>query len=195
LRVHQEIVRSRLNSQANRSHPERKEAALYRLYLLRHAEASRGKPGGADFDRPLSERGRRDAAALGTRMHAAGYRPAFVLCSGALRARETWSLVAHALGEPRAGEMFMRELYRGDATDYRNLIGAAPAGGPLLVVGHNPMIGEFAATFVRSGDPAALSIVSSGFPPGGLAVVDFAVPLSRIAPRTGTLSAFFRPER
>jgi phosphohistidine phosphatase len=43
-----------------------------RLYLLRHARASAAEPGMADFDRPLSERGRRDAEATAALFSDAG---------------------------------------------------------------------------------------------------------------------------
>ncbi|WP_309084421.1 histidine phosphatase family protein [Chelativorans sp.] len=166
---------------------------MYRLYLLRHAEALHIRPGGSDFDRPLTERGRQDAAALGLRMRAAGYLPSFVLCSSAARAQQTWQEVARKLPHPPPETLYATELYRGDAADYRILVATSPAEESLLVVGHNPMVQELALSLARAGDSAALSAVSAGFPAGGLAVLDLEEPLWRIAPRTGMLAAFLSP--
>jgi len=169
------------------------ERRLHRLFLLRHAEASRGKPGGSDFDRPLTDRGRQDAAALGQRMRTLALRPSHVLCSSAVRTRETWEAAMKELGAPFPETSLMAELYRGDASDYRILIATSGVEQALLVVGHNPMIQELTLALTR-GNGAATAI-SAGFPAGGLAVLDFEEPLWRIAPRTGSLAAFLSPHR
>ena len=52
----------------------------------------------ADIDRPLTERGRRDAADLAEHLRLSGCRPQLVLCSPALRTRQTLDLVAPGLG-------------------------------------------------------------------------------------------------
>ena len=67
------------------------------LTLLRHAKSDWGDPGLADFDRPLNERGRSDAPRMGKWMAVSGFVPDTVLCSTAVRTRETWALVAPAL--------------------------------------------------------------------------------------------------
>ncbi|WP_107081832.1 histidine phosphatase family protein [Streptomyces sp. SBT349] len=56
----------------------------------------------ADADVPLSERGEREAAALGRWLAslAPGRRPGTVVCSPYLRARQTWSAMTRALGPP-----------------------------------------------------------------------------------------------
>ncbi|WEX07418.1 histidine phosphatase family protein [Chelativorans sp. AA-79] len=166
---------------------------MHRLYLVRHAEASHPKAGGADFDRPLSERGKRDAAMLGITMRTEGFRPAFVLCSSALRARQTWEGVARGFAAPFPETTYLSELYRGDAADYQILIATAPVADSLLVVGHNPMVQELAFSLPRSGEAQARTAVGRGFPAGALAVIDFAEPLWRIASGKGILATFLSP--
>lgn len=161
---------------------------MHRLYLLRHAEAAQGAPGTADFERPLTPRGRHDAAALGQRMRGEMHPPALVLCSRARRAWESWEALAHALPPPSAEVHHLGELYRGDAAEYMTLVAALAGPEPVLVVGHNPAIQELSHLLV-GGSPA----VASGFPPGALAAIDFAEPLSQIAPRRGRLAAFLPP--
>lgn len=165
---------------------------MYRLYLLRHAEAAPVMVGGRDIDRPLSDRGRQDAEKLGISMREAGSMPASVLSSSAVRARETWEKVASRLASTPIETCYAPELYRGDAEDYRILIATAAVEEGLLVVGHNPMIHELALVLLRADDQAR-SAISGGFLPGALAVLDFPEPLWSIRPRTASLTAFLLP--
>src|ERR1700742_1648400 len=72
------------------------------LYLLRHAKAldpaASTEAGLADVDRPLTERGRRDTTNLADHLRLSGCRPGLVLCSPALRTRQTLDGVAPGLG-------------------------------------------------------------------------------------------------
>lgn len=72
-----------------------------RLIVLRHAKATH-KPGFTDVDRPLTARGLRDADAAGEWLRDRELIPDLVLCSSALRTRETWDRVALALGAAQA---------------------------------------------------------------------------------------------
>src|SRR5215831_14982212 len=72
--------------------------AVALLYLLRHAKSSWDDPALADHDRPLAPRGRRNGAALAEHVTREGIAPDLVLCSTALRARETLALLLPALG-------------------------------------------------------------------------------------------------
>src|SRR5690625_6692090 len=69
------------------------------LVLLRHAKAEPHGSGGADFDRPLSLRGRHQAGGLGGLLTAHDAVPQVVLCSAAVRAAQTWQLAAVGLPE------------------------------------------------------------------------------------------------
>src|SRR5438045_9688868 len=60
---------------------------MHRLHLLRHAKSSRDD--GEDRERRLSRRGRDDARAVGRSLPAAIGPLELVLCSSALRTRET----------------------------------------------------------------------------------------------------------
>ena len=71
-----------------------------RLWLLRHAKSSWDDDRLADVDRPLAPRGERAAAAMATYIDGAAIRPDLVLCSPAIRARQTLERVQASLGEP-----------------------------------------------------------------------------------------------
>ena len=112
------------------------------LYLLRHAEAGRGDPGLADFDRPLNERGRAAAALVGGFMREKGIRPAAVVSSPAARARQTAESVSEAAG---LGTLisFDGRVYEAHPLDLLKIVGGRDeSAAELLLVGHNPGLEE-----------------------------------------------------
>jgi phosphohistidine phosphatase len=111
------------------------------LYLLRHAHADPDSPTGRDEDRPLSIRGRNQAAALAGLFLGGeppvSVRPEFIASSPAARARATAEPIARALGmplrfEPALGLDAGRRELEGFIAD----LDAAAA----LLVGHNPQL-------------------------------------------------------
>jgi phosphohistidine phosphatase len=167
---------------------------MSRLYLLRHAKAGWAEPGMRDFDRPLTEAGRRDAAAVGTAMRASGLIPDLVLCSTARRARETWECVAGTIGPITAPPAFTDSLYSCDAAGYLSVVRkASDTLSSLLVVGHNPMIEDVAVACATEGDDTERAAQASGFPTSALAVIQFSGPLADAAPGTGSLTTFLTP--
>jgi phosphohistidine phosphatase len=167
---------------------------MSRLYLLRHAKAGWAEPGMRDFDRPLTETGRRDAKAVGTAMRASGLIPDLVLCSTARRARETWECVADTIGPIMAPPAFTDSLYSCDAAGYLSVVrNAADKLSSLLVVGHNPMIEDVAIACATEGDDAERAALASGFPTSALAVIQFSGPLADAAPGAGSLTTFLTP--
>lgn len=59
------------------------------LVLVRHAKSDWGDPSLDDHDRPLNDRGRRDAPRMARRLADTGFRPETIVSSTALRARTT----------------------------------------------------------------------------------------------------------
>ncbi len=113
------------------------------LVLLRHSKADR--PSGVpDPQRPLTDRGRSDAAAAGSWLAEHRYLPDVVLCSPSRRTRETWFGVA--VGLPEAAEVhYADEIYSGGPEDVIDLLRKQPENvGTALVIGHNPTLEELA---------------------------------------------------
>ena len=104
-----------------------------KVLLVRHCEAAPGSP---DELRPLTAAGRAAARELGTRL--ATERPAAVLCSPLLRARET----AEAIARPSElqAEPDDRLAPGADVDDVRSA--ATGRGEPVVLVGHQPDLGE-----------------------------------------------------
>lgn len=116
------------------------ETAGHILAVLRHSKAEHD-PALADRDRALTRRGRRDAAACGAWLRRVGLVPDLVLCSTALRTRQTWEHVSAALGPGAdwAQVSFESRLYDTGAATLLDVIRENPdEAGTVLTVGHNP---------------------------------------------------------
>jgi phosphohistidine phosphatase len=108
---------------------------MHRLHLLRHAKARRDDAG-EDRERRLSRSGRDDARMIGESLPAALGAIDLVLCSSALRTRETAELALAGLA-PRPSILFEDGLYlAGPAALLKRLIVLEESDGAVLVVGH-----------------------------------------------------------
>lgn len=167
---------------------------MSRLYLLRHAVAAWPQPGMRDFDRPLEPNGLEDARRLGGVMADRRFLPDRVLCSTALRARQTWGELAKGLGDDPDRATYLDELYHSDIGTYSELITEGAGNGSLLVVGHNPMMEDVALAFSAEGEQDAKRALRAGFAACGLAIIDMDGPIERARPDMGYLRMFLRPQ-
>jgi phosphohistidine phosphatase len=145
-----------------------------RLVLMRHAKAE--KHADTDHDRPLSQRGWRDARAAGTLLARRGDVPALVLVSTSRRTRDTWDAVSGCL-DPVPEAWFDRALYDAGAKAVVELLGAVGADVPsVLVIGHNPTMSVVAAALSDGeAEPALEDAVADGLSTAGLAGYDVPV--------------------
>ena len=132
---------------------------MRRLMLLRHAKTETDAPSGQDQDRRLDNRGRSDAAEIGSWIAAHPPFPDLVLVSPAVRAHQTWDIAWEAMKDrvrPPAIE-FLPELYGAEPAQLLHSIRLASAHDPkrLMLVGHNPGMHELALMLAGSGDKAA----------------------------------------
>jgi phosphohistidine phosphatase len=139
------------------------------LYVLRHAKSSWDDPALADAERPLAPRGRKAARRLGRHLSDEGIRPALVLCSPAVRARETLARIGPALAEVET--LVEPGLYGASASDLIERLRAVPDDVPsVLVIGHNPALQTLVVRLARPGqlrDRAAVKL-----PTGALATLE-----------------------
>ncbi len=141
------------------------------LIALRHAKSS-WKTDAEDHDRPLSGRGRRDAAAVGQWLAASAPVPDLVLCSSALRTRETWA-GAVAGGASREKLRFESSIYAASVGDLLRLIRSVPGKvGTALVLGHAPGIPDLVEYVCRRADSPLWREIDRKFPTSGLAVIE-----------------------
>jgi phosphohistidine phosphatase len=166
------------------------------LSLLRHAKSSWAEPSQEDFDRPLNERGREAAPAMGKYMAAQKLAPDLILCSTAVRARETLELVLPHLPHGTVVE-YEDGLYLTAATMMLKRVRAIGSDvGHLMLIGHDPGIHALATKLAGSGDPELLDALAAKFPTAGLAVIVFdAKGWNAVKPGEGRLKIFMTPKR
>ena len=116
---------------------------MKRLLLLRHAKAVPATEPLVDIDRPLAERGERDARRIGERLRRQQLHPTLILASPASRALRTAQLVAQAIDYSRDAISLDRRLYLAEPAAIVEIIAAQDdAIKTLVVVGHNPGLTE-----------------------------------------------------
>lgn len=161
------------------------------LYLLRHAKSSWRDSSLADFDRPLKKKGQFQADQLSDYLSSLLPSPDRVLCSPALRTRETlhyflekWSLAASAV-------TFPEEMYMADReTLFRRVQGLPAKSEIVLLVGHNPGLSHFARKLFRPETEELRDLKPCSF-----LQIDFDVTRwSEVTPHTGSRKLLIRPK-
>jgi phosphohistidine phosphatase len=166
------------------------------LSLLRHAKSSWSDSRLKDFERPLNERGETAAPRMGAFMARRGLAPDLILCSTAVRTRQTLNLVLpHLKG---ASELVYDDaLYlASSATMLKRLHKVGPELKHAMMVGHDPGMHTLAVDLAGSGSPDDLARLAEKFPTAGLAVIVFDVDTwSEVHSGGGRLKLFTAPKR
>jgi phosphohistidine phosphatase len=116
-----------------------------RLILLRHGQAVPEAPTGGDFERPLTARGRDEAAAAARQITAVRRIPDRILSSPAVRALATARIVAEHCGLDAEKLLTIDALYLAspDAV-WLQLTRCGDEWRTILICGHNPSLSELA---------------------------------------------------
>jgi len=116
---------------------------MKQLLLVRHAKSSWDDPSTSDFDRPLNERGKRNAHDMAARLQARDIQPQLIVASPARRAMHTAQLFAGELGYPKADIEYVDTLYAANTGVWMGVIRGLPAHvDTVMIVGHNPEVTE-----------------------------------------------------
>jgi phosphohistidine phosphatase len=147
-----------------------------RLILLRHAKSA-WPDDVPDHERRLAPRGRRDAPEAGIWLRETDHVPDRVLCSTAVRARETWQFAEEKLGaHPQT--VFEDGVYGASSAELLALASQTAADvRTLLIVGHDPAVRGLTLDLAgeQPGDAGAeaLSRVRAKYPTAAIAVLSF----------------------
>lgn len=165
------------------------------LILLRHAKSSWDIPGQDDFKRALAPRGRSAAPAMGRELKRLGYSPDFVLCSPAVRTRDTLALVLPYLDPPPREVQFEDDLYLAPSGRLLERLRRLPADcRSVMLVGHNPSLQNLAVALSGTGPPDKMRDLGAKFPTCALAILTFEQSDWRlIASRSGALVHYATP--
>ncbi|MGW1654223.1 SixA phosphatase family protein [Streptomyces atratus] len=163
-----------------------------RIVLLRHAKAEWSQD--SDHERPLAERGRKDAPVAGRKLVDSGIVLDLALCSTAVRTRETWKLAVHEMPH-RPRTVYEERLYEASPGQLIALINETPDDvHNLLVIGHNPGMRAVADALSESAEGDALARMNrGGFPTAAFAVVEFSGSWKGVEHGVGKLVEYWTP--
>ena len=148
----------------------------------------------ADHERPLNQRGERAAEAMATQITALEALPDLILCSTAVRARQTLAPLLDRLA-PAPPTSIETGLYLASEETLLERLRALPADvSRVLMIGHNDGMWLLASELAGKGPAPALASLRDKFPTGALAV--FEAPIDdwgKLASGRTTLKSFVRP--
>jgi phosphohistidine phosphatase len=164
------------------------------LLLMRHAKSSWGDESLPDFERPLNERGNRDAPRIGQELAARGVVPDVIVTSTAVRAVETTRLVCKGLDEARGSRGQGRGKSKEGSFKLEPSLYGAPPDRILeainllpnkcscaLIVGHNPgmqdlvtsLIGQWLPEGMKTATVACIQFEAADWPQVGVGAGKF----------------------
>lgn len=115
------------------------------LTLVRHAKSSWKQAGLSDFERPLNERGRRDAPVMAQRALRLFGQPQRLITSPALRAITTAQVFAEFLGVHPHDIVIRPKIYEATAETLLGLLREFDErDGHVMLFGHNPGLSQLA---------------------------------------------------
>jgi phosphohistidine phosphatase len=115
------------------------------LILVRHAKSSWDTPGLSDFDRPLNERGKKDAPEMAKRLKERGIKIDLIVSSPAKRAKKTARLFAEEFGIKKEDILLVEDLYGATREAFTATVAKLKNNFEnVLIFSHNPGITEFA---------------------------------------------------
>jgi phosphohistidine phosphatase len=154
------------------------------IVILRHAQAQPGASGQPDAARELSAHGRAEAEAVRRWFELHGLAFDAVLCSPAVRARQTLAL---ALDAAPADSRIEPRIYEATPGTLIDVLDAARGAGRVLLVGHNPGLEQLVALLTEG-----RSEIAHGLPTAGVARLT--VPTGAVLePGVASLRAFWSP--
>jgi phosphohistidine phosphatase len=119
------------------------------LLILRHAKSSWKDKKVDDHDRPLNNRGRREAIKMAEHLKITNILPDTIITSSALRAVETTKYLCKYSGFNNLVEVNF-SLHRGGIDAYINALATVSNDKQkLLIVGHNPDLEELAGILIN----------------------------------------------
>ncbi|MEZ4756488.1 MAG: histidine phosphatase family protein [Flavobacteriales bacterium] len=162
---------------------------MHTLYICRHAKSDRGPGYANDHDRPLNERGLRNAPYMAGLFAQRGEPVDLLLSSTAARAAATADFHAAALGVPAASILHRHELYLASVQDIVHVLnGLTDDRQRVMLFGHNPGLSQLLEYLADDG--------IGDLPTGSIVRVDLHVSAwASVGRGTGTIVWWDHPKR
>lgn len=155
------------------------------LFIVRHGKSDWSDPELRDIDRPLKNRGVRNAYAMAEFIKNKGFKPDIMITSPAARALNTASIF-HRVLEMKPGEMVVDErIYHASPGELLEIITEVPDNfQSIMIFGHNPSFTQLANLF--------LTEHIYNIPTAGLVFLDFSMDKWKEISRTKPVDYFFQ---
>lgn len=149
------------------------EHHVKRLVLMRHAKAA-WPVDVEDHERPLAKRGHAEAPLAGKWLVENNILPDFILCSSALRTRQTCTWVCQQLGDKAPTPKLEDGLYAAGPRQILSVINHVPETvTTLMVISHMPGVQDVALRLAsRDSDQDAYMNLASGYPTSAFSVLE-----------------------
>lgn len=159
------------------------------LFLNRHAKSDWNHPGLTDFERPLNERGLRDAPDMGERLANRNETIDLIVTSPAVRALSTAKIIAEKINYKKEDIVENRSIYAAAVTDLLKVVNRLNNHyNSVLLFGHNPGFTDFADYLTGAG---ILNIPTCGICKISFDINDW----KEVSAHTGNLEYFDFPKR
>jgi phosphohistidine phosphatase len=160
------------------------------LYIIRHAKSSWDDDSLSDFDRPLNERGKRDAPSMGKRLKEKSVHPDLLYASPAKRAFSTARRIGEILGYDKEKIKTDRRLYHADSDMIFSVLrGLKAKHDTVLVFGHNPGLTDFVNAMMND-KTFVDNVPTCGVVAFNIAIDDW----KDLKPKSGTMLFFDYPK-
>ncbi len=159
------------------------------VYLVRHAKSSWDHPGLLDIERPLGDRGLRDAPFMAKMLRDKGAQPDVLISSPAVRALTTASFFKTAFELEGPDLLIKDEIYEAASQTILRLISTLPEKyGTVMLFGHNPTFTSVANLFTNK--------YIANIPTCGVVRIDAAVEnWADFSEKTGRMEAYYFPKQ
>lgn len=165
----------------------------YQLIIMRHAKSDWSEAGRSDFDRPLTNRGIKAAKQMGKWLKHKQFRLDRILCSPALRAKQTCHRVVNELSLPETEVYLEPTIYDASCNDLIALVKQYSKGiHTLLIIGHNPGLDQLLCNL--SQDPPPVDYSGKLLTTAALAVLDYGNSAISVNAHEAQLRYLIRPK-
>lgn len=133
------------------------------IILVRHAKSDWNSGASSDFERPLNERGEKDAPKMAKRFKEKGAAPEIFISSPAKRAIATCKVFAKEMKYPEENIQQELLLYSGNTSDWLDIISEISDDiNSAVVFGHNPVISHLVSVLLGQniGDMPTCAVAS-----------------------------------
>ena len=165
----------------------------HKLLIMRHAKSDWSADSGSDFDRPLATRGIKTAKLMGKWLKKNQHAPDRVICSPALRAKQTCQLLLkeHAIAEHNV--FWINEIYDASLHDLLSVIKQHSKDACiLLVIGHNPGLDQLVCYLSK--ETPRVNASGKLMTTAALAILDYGSETISTEPHQAHLQSLVRPK-